>query len=319
MKVYINRQPVSGPWGGGNMFVKAFHKFVPTMGHELVESESMTVAPDVILLAGLDNDGSGVSAEQAILYKVYHEQAKLVLRVNENDARKGTSHMDEYLLKLAPHIDATVFVSHWLKDYFEAKGWPKGNSTVIINGVDKEVFKPQPKLNNGKLNIVAHHWSDNQMKGFDIYEQLDEFVGKNPDKFAFTYIGRDRRTFKHTNVVRPLFGKKLGEELGKHDVYVSASRFDPGPNHILEALACGLPTYVHEDGGGCVEFVGVPNAFYSFDQLKQILQATDPSNPHVFPYNAVVPAEWPTCIREYIDFLEATCQQTTSESGSTSS
>lgn len=304
MKVYINRQPVNGPWGGGNMFVKAFHKVVPELGHELVESESMTVAPDVVLLAGLDNDGSGVSAEQAIMYKIYREQVKVVLRVNENDARKGTTHMDEYLLKLAPHVDATIFVSDWLKEYFESKGWPKGNSTVIVNGVDKEVFKPQPKLNNGKLNIVAHHWSDNQMKGFDIYEQIDELVGRHPDKLAFTYIGRDRRTFKHTNVVRPLFGKKLGEELGKHDVYVSASRFDPGPNHILEALACGLPTYVHKDGGGCVEFAGYAHAYGDWEDLKIILE----SGPHHANIQSGGLHTWQTCVREYVDFLNRVVQ-----------
>lgn len=318
MKVYINRFPVNGPWGGGNMFVKAFHRVSPDMGVTLVEPDTVQGAPDAILLAGLDNDGVGISAEQAIMYKMYQDRVKLILRVNENDARKGTDHMDEYLLKLAPHVDGTVFVSEWLRDYFMERDWPCQNNTVIINGVDKEVFKPQPKLNNGKLNIVAHHWSDNRLKGADIYEAIDEFVGKNPDKFAFTYIGRHKCDFKHTTVVRPLFGKKLGEELGKHDVYVSASTADPGPNHILEALACGLPTYVHEEGGGCVEFAGVPNAFSTFEQLKQILVATDPNSPHLLPYNAITPSDWPTCIREYIDFLEATCQ-TPSESDSTSS
>jgi hypothetical protein len=32
-----------------------------------------------------------------------------------------------------------------------------------------------------------------------------------------------------------MFGKELGDELGKYDVYASASRFDPGPNHIIES------------------------------------------------------------------------------------
>ena len=314
MKVYINRFPVNGPWGGGNMFVKAFHKLSPDMGVELVQPDTVQGAPDAILLAGLDNDGVGISAEQAIMYKMYQDRVKLVLRVNENDARKGTSHMDDMLLKLAPHVDGTVFVSEWLRDYFVERDWPCQNNTIIVNGVDKDIFKSQPKLNNGKLNIVAHHWSDNYMKGFDVYEQLDEFVGKHPDKFSFTYIGRDRRTFKNTTVVRPLFGKKLGEELGKYDVYVSASRFDPGPNHVLEALACKLPTLVHKDGGGAVEFAGSYAAYDDWNELQDILVKGEfPSQPQGVPLS-----DWPRCVREYIDFLEATCQ-TTSESGSTSS
>lgn len=299
MKVFINRLPIRGPYGGGNMFVKAFHKLVPDMGHTIVPPETMNVAPNIVMLAGLDNDGQGgISAEQAVMYKMYVPSAKLVLRVNENDARKGTSSMDDYLLKLSPHMDATVFVSEWLREYFITKGWACPLNTVIVNGVDKEIFKSQPKLNNGKLNIVAHHWSDNYMKGFDIYEKLDEFVGQAPDKYQFTYIGRDRGTFKHTNVIRPISGKRLGEELGKHDVYVSASRFDPGPNHVLEAIACGLPTFVHPDGGGCVEFAGQSSVYTSWEQLQSILEVG-----YVPVYDGISINDWQTCINQYVDFF----------------
>jgi glycosyltransferase involved in cell wall biosynthesis len=313
MKLYINREPIRGPWGGGAKFINSFHEHIEGMGHQLL-GDSMKDVPDAILLAGLDNNG-GISAEQAIMYKLYNPNVKVILRVNENDARKGTSNVDAYLLKLAPHVDGTVFVSHWLKNYFEEKSWPKTNSTVIINGVDKEIFKPYPKLNNGKLNIAAHHWSDHALKGTDIYEELDKFVGENSDKFAFTYIGRHKCNFKHTNVIRPLGGSKLAEELGKHDVYVSASRFDPGPNHVVEAIACGLPTYVHEDGGGAVEFAGVPGTYKNFDQLKDILTHSHAvllkhGNANLFPHNAIALSTWQECIQEYNRFLESTCQAT---------
>ena len=327
MQVYINRRVVRGPWGGGNLFVKAYHELAPGPNVEVVLNEGAGVNPDVILLAGLENDGRDISAEQAIMYKMYGADCQIVLRVNENDARKGTSHVDDMLLKISEHIDGTVFVSHWLQDYFNAKGWACKNQTVIYNGVDGDVFKPQPKLNNGKVNIVAHHWSDNRMKGADIYEEIDRFVGENPDRFAFTYIGRHKCDFKHTNVVRPLSGKALGEELGKHDVYVSASRFDPGPNHILEALACGLKTFVHEDGGGCVEFAGQSHAYPSWDRLKELLEGltTGRTNPAcqlagpdlITPCDAVNPKSWQTCVQEYNSFLEATWQR--SRSGSPNS
>lgn len=257
MKVYVNRSVVNGPWGGGNMFVKAFRKFAPDNGVELLKPDEMKTAPDVILLVGIGDDGFDASMERCIMYKLhaatsFNKDVKLVMRVNENDARKATQDVDDYLLKLSKYVDATVFVSDWLRDYFTEKGWSTQpqHQHVIINGVDRDVFKPQPKLDNGKMNIVAHHWSDNPLKGFDIYDQLDKFVGENSEKYSFTYIGRHRNSFEHAKTVRPLYGTALGEELGKHDVYVSASRFDPGPNHILEALACNLPVYVHKDGGG---------------------------------------------------------------------
>jgi glycosyltransferase involved in cell wall biosynthesis len=266
------------------------------------------VAPDIILLAGLDSEAGGISAEQAVMYKLHmtgHRDIRIVLRVNENDARKGTTGVDEYLLKLSEYVDGTVFVSRWLQKYFEKKGWNCSNNTVIKNGVDSTIFAPANKFNDGKVHIAAHHWSDNPLKGADIYEEIDRFVGAQPKKFAFTYIGRHKCDFKHTTVVRPLYGKKLGEELGRHDVYVSASRFDPGPNHILESIACGLPTYVHKDGGGAVEFAcGDEYVYQDWNELRFILEKG------VFRPNPAATGDWKTCIEEYVRFMQATSLRT---------
>ena len=54
---------------------------------------------------------------------------------------------------------------------------------------------------------------------------------------------------------------------------MSASRFDPGPNHILESIACQIPTYVASDGGGAVEFAGKDHAFEDLDQLFRIIRS----------------------------------------------
>lgn len=308
MKVYVNRRPINAPWGGGNMFVKALYEHLPQLGSDIIDHGDSRAIPNVVFVVGLDDDGRFIAAEQAVMYKLFQPNVKVILRVNENDARKGTHGVDQRLMGLSACVDGTVFVSNWLRDHFIDLGWHCQNNAVIINGVDEEVFKPRPKLNNGKLNIVTHHWSNNSFKGFDIYDRLDEFVGRFPDKYAFTYIGRDRGSFKNTTVIRPLMGERLGEELGKHDVYVSASRADPGPNHLLEALACNLPTYVSVEGGGCVEFAGQDHVFRDWDDLKTILEKSSPK-----PNRAFVPGRWQSCIREYNDFLEATCQAPTTQ------
>lgn len=298
----MNRRPVRGPWGGGNAFFHAYHKLAPGPNLEVLLNEDGHINPDVILIAGLENDGHDISAEQAIIYKMYvKHDCQLVIRVNENDARKGTSYIDDALLKISRHIDGTVFVSNWLRDYFMEKGWACQNNTVIYNGVDREIFKPGPKLNNGKVNIVTHHWSDNRMKGADIYERIDRFVGEFPDRFTFTYIGRHQCDFKHTKVIRPLHGKALGEELGKYDVYVSASRFDPGPNHIVESISCELPTLVHVDGGGAVEFAGHGSVYRTWEQLQATLEMGE-----VVPQQPITLLSWQECVSEYNRFLEAT-------------
>lgn len=315
MKAYINRKPVSGPWGGGNLFVKAFLDHAgATPGVELVSGAKAT--PNVILLAGIDWQGpDAISAEQAIMYRMYMDPTcKIVLRVNDNDARKGTKTVDEMLLKVSAHVDSTVFVSAWLQRHFNDRGWSCKDQHVIVNGVDLEAFKPQPKLDNGKLNVVAHHWSDNPLKGADVYERLDELVGAQPDLYTFTFIGRTKSRFKHTRLVHPLQGKALGEELGKHDIYVSASRHDPGPNHVLEALACRLPTYVIAEGGGCVEFAGHDHSFRDWNDLEAILSSCRPPLSSMIDNTALVPTTWQACVAEYNRVLEATWQGSTSGS-----
>lgn len=306
MKVYLNRRPIRGPWGGGAHFINAFHKFASKDNVELLVDESMSINPSAILLAGIDNDGYGISAEQAIMYKdmmssAYNRDVKLVLRVNENDARKGTSHVDPMLLKIFPHMDGVVFVSHWLKEYFEERGWRGQNDTVIVNGVDRDVFKPQPKLNNGKINLLMSHWSDNYMKGQDYAEWLDSFVGKHSDEFTFTFIGRIKANFKHSTHVKPLSGKRLGEEIGKYDVCINASRFDPGPNSVIEPISCELPTYVHVDGGGGVEFAGADHTFSSFDELECLLLKKQ------FTSNTTSFLPWNQSIKLYAEFLALVC------------
>jgi glycosyltransferase involved in cell wall biosynthesis len=129
------------------------------------------------------------------------------------------------------------------------------------------------KIRNEKVNIVTHHWSNNFLKGFDIYEKLDDMI-LHDNKFTFTYIGRHRNTFKNTKIIQPLLGQELLKELKKYDVYVTASRYDPGPNHVIEAVACNLPIFVHKDGGGAVEFgksKNNENIFENYDDLYKML------------------------------------------------
>ena len=49
MKVFINRKPVDGPWGGGNLFVKAFYEHSKEIGYEIIENP-ISEKPDLIFL-----------------------------------------------------------------------------------------------------------------------------------------------------------------------------------------------------------------------------------------------------------------------------
>jgi len=298
MKILMNRKPVSGAWGGGNHFVKAFCEYGPKYGHEIVHTVQEGI--DVILMVDPRYDELRVSMREIAAYKKTFHNVKIVHRINENDARKGTNDMDDLLYACSQITDVSTFISNWIKYYHIDRGWMCKNNTVIYSGTDKSVFKPREKINNGKINLVTHHWSNNKMKGFDFYEQLDSWLDDNPD-FTFTYIGRENGTFKNTKVIQPLFGEALGKELGQYDVYISASRFDPGPNHIIEALACDLPTYAFRDGGGCCEFVGVQHVYQSYDDLIYILEGKKYSkNLTPFEENWY---DWKDCMAQYFDLI----------------
>ena len=279
------------------------YDFLPS--HNIHPVTDLTDMPDIIMIAGLGREGICASAHDVLEYRnyIFHNfsrQIPVVYRVNENDARKGTSGVDIQVLNIAEHCDSAVYVSHWLRQYFKKTDNLK--SYIIRNGVDFDIYKSRPemKLNNGKINLVAHHWSNNEKKGFDIYDELDRWIGSNPD-YSFTYIGRERGTFKNTKVVAPLFGKALGLELSKYDVYISASRHDPGPNHCLEAMSTRLPTYVHAEGGGCVEFAGIEHSYSNFKELLNIIMSKS-----YVPNDTSYLVSWEDCVNQFANLLKGT-------------
>ena len=333
MKVFMNRKPVEGPWGGGNLFVSAMYKYAPQFGVEFVERP---IAANVIFVAGLDMGNTGVSADDTISYRhLSSGNIKIISRINENDARKGTVGVDASLVRLMRNSDGVIFVSNWLKNYFPpppvvttkitggiypwfgfALDDPRkfDSFPVIVNGVDSNVFRPRLNLriyDRINLRIVAHHWSNHEKKGFDFYEFLDEYCDKNLG-YKFHYIGRTRQTFrgKNTIITSPCFGSELGktlsEHLERHNIYVSASRFDPGPNHILESIACGLDTYVHVDGGGAVEFAGRDHVYSTTDELESILKSHSmgKKNPNSLQLNS-----WEECIKSYVEYMKGVVEK----------
>jgi len=306
-KLLMNRKPVRGPWGGGNLFVKAICEYAESRGYEVVHSLQQNI--DAILMIDSRYDNLGIAMNEISFYKSRNPQTRVVHRVNECDARKATHDMDKMLVSCSNFTDATVFVSNWMKDYFE-KSWNCKEQHVAYNGVDQDHFSPLNfdtkyvknnlhKALNVPIKIIAHHWSSNDLKGFDIYDKLDEWVGNNND-YEFVYIGRSQDKFKNAIVIDPLFGKALGDELKFGSVYVSASRWDPGPNHIIEALACHLPTFVHKDGGGAVEFANSPGAVYSsFEELISKIQQKE-----LWPIKKGWDISWKDCANRYFDIIE---------------
>ena len=297
MKVCINRKPVEGPWGGGNLFVRAFCEHLRGNGHKVVHRLDDDL--DVIFMQDPRYSDLGISINEIIAYKNRYPKTKVMHRVNECDARKGTHDMDDLLKTCSRYTDHTIFVSEWIRQYHLEKGWECDSTSVVYNGVNLEHFRDGDKIDNGKVNIVTHHWSDNPLKGQDIYEQLDDWVGNN-EGFTFTYIGRTKSVFRNSKLIPPLHGSDLGKELSRYDVYVSASRFDPGPNHIIESLACKIPTYAYCDGGGAVEFTGQHNAYKDYKSLIQLISRDFKEQKY---FSNLQPYSWKDCMKNVMNSL----------------
>lgn len=277
-KILINRKIVIGPWGGGNNFVKSFHDALIDEGHHIVYDLSHNDI-DLIVMIDPRYDDLGISINEIFAYKQKNPRVKILHRVNECDARKNTNDVDKLLMASNVIADETVFISEWLQSYFTVKGFNK-RSSVIYNGCNSSHFYPEKNHQNKTIQypikIVTHHWSDNWMKGFDVYKHLDRLCQEHPEKYKFTYVGRYAKEYSPvaTTIINPLHGKELGDELRKHDVYLTASRWEPCGMHHIEGASSGLPVVYHEEGGGIVESCKKHGmSFASNDQLSKAIDA----------------------------------------------
>lgn len=309
MLISINRKPLDQPWGGGNMFVKILTKALRERGHQVC----FDLPPDVDVIVMIDprHDSQGYSAEHIYQYLRAYPTTRVMHRVNECDKRKGGTGMDDLLTRANEVLvrrpgGQTVFISEWLRDYFESQDWPEG-SPAVYNGCDINLFSPRTgDRAPGPLRLVTHHWSDNWLKGFDLYAEIDKYL-ENHDDFEFTYVGRycKEYTSMNTNLVDPLSGEPLAAELRKHDIYVTASRWEPCGMHHIEGAASGLPVLYHTDGGGIVE--GCVDHGLPFTTFQEFLEQMAIMKKSIESYRSKINYDFLSSQRvtqEYVDIIE---------------
>jgi len=280
MKISIGSKIFEGPWGGGNLFVKNFSEYLTKQGvtvvHDLYDQDI-----DVIIL--MDPRKSSYSStfthKDIVNYKKYVNNKVFVIhRFNECDERKGTSGLNKFLIQANKVSDKNIYVSNWLKEVFYKEGIERKNDEVIMTGANTKIFNNKnfiPWDGSSKLKIVTHHWGTNINKGFEVYKQLDNYLGvkENHDKYEFTYIGKLPEDFSLTNSnhINPLSGLDLAKELKKSHLYVTASRNEPSGNHHIEAAQCGLPI-LYLNSGGIPEFCKGFGVSFEKDEFFQKLE-----------------------------------------------
>ncbi|MFP4323122.1 MAG: hypothetical protein ACLFTK_11770 [Anaerolineales bacterium] len=242
MKISLGMNLQSGPWGGGNRFGHALVAALRARGvavvHDLHDPDI-----DLIVLADprIDLQITAYNHFDVLHYlRRVNPRAVVVHRINECDERKGQQGQVNPLLRQATRIaDHQVFVSDWLRRLHLAQGMASAQNSVILNGSDAGIFNAdghQPWAGAFPVKLVTHHWGVHPLKGFAIYQQLDRLP-----HVELTYIGHLPQGVTFSQHVPPLTGAALAAEIKKHDVYVTASQFEPGSNHQNEGALCGLP------------------------------------------------------------------------------
>ena len=256
----ISMAPTRSPWGGASPFVWQLEALMKRRGWRVQYALSPT--PDVVFVIDprMDHPKKRFGLEELRAFRRTHPSVPVLHRINECDQRKGTDFMDELLRQTSELADHTVFIAEWLKDYF-ANRWFESSRphSCIYNGADPAVYHPYgtslPTV-GAPARIVTHHWSDNPMKGFDIYEKVDHLIadGELPG-FILRVIGRWPKSIKwrSAELFGPMTGIPLARRLRESHLYLTASRWEPCGMHHVEGAQCGLPLVYHEDGGGIVE------------------------------------------------------------------
>ncbi|HEY8899986.1 MAG TPA: hypothetical protein VIM61_06205 [Chthoniobacterales bacterium] len=256
----ISLVPPRASWGGAGHFVSQLSNCMWRRGWRVVFD--LRADPDVVLVIDprRDHPAKKFGLPELERFREANPQVPILHRINECDQRKGTADIDDLLRRTNALADHTVFISQWLKEYFVERWYdPALPHEIIYNGADSRVYHPIGNHLPGPgetVRIVTHHWSDNWLKGYDIYQRLDELIaaGELPG-VAFRVIGRWPKeiTWKATETFGPMVGAPLAAKLRECHLYLTASRWEPCGMHHVEGAQCGLPLVYHEDGGGIVE------------------------------------------------------------------
>lgn len=311
MKISIGAQIIDGPFGGGNEFVKNLSNKLIDCGHEVINNLKDRDIDIIILINPLRDSEISTFDNFDIDYYINFVNKKTISfqRINECDERKNTNFVNKSIIFSNKNIDVNIFVSEWLKKIYLDQGIRSKKSFVFKGGPSETIFfknSSKKLIENEKIKIVTHHWSNNIMKGFDIYKKLDTLLNQNEfsNKYEFTIIGNTpaNMEFSNTKIISPLYGIELSKELKKHDIYITGSKNEPSGNHHMEAAMCGLPI-LYFRSGGVYEYCKDFGLEYENNNLKEkIIEITENYDLYVQKLNNY-PFSFENAFEEFLDFI----------------
>tara|TARA_Y100001937_G_C7131732_1_gene337837 strand:+ start:2004 stop:2948 length:945 start_codon:yes stop_codon:yes gene_type:complete len=306
MRVYLNRKPKTGPWGGGIKTVNKLVEELEARDHEVV----FNLQPGIDIIFCIDPRPNDIGEwyQNFINYKSYAPESKIIQRVGD----LGTHSKPELttLVKQTLNLsDYFIFPSEWAQEWI---GFTGENCRVIHNA-PMEVFhlhKNTELAIADKPRLITHHWSTNPKKGFHLYKQLDEHIQKTGE-FEFTYAGRLPDGLSLSNYKPPVGARLVAKELQKNDIYVTASIEEAGANHVLEALAVGLPVVYHKDGGSINNYCHkYGEEFSSFEEMLESIRKIASNYKSYKEKTLEYKVDNSSIVDQYIEIIEEICDET---------
>ena len=288
MKILFTLTPPQGSYGGGAFFVRNMTDQLIKQGHTIIKTLDNEI--DIIVIIDPRRDQyNNYSYSDIATYKKTHPTVKIIHRINENDKKRTNSiNIEPIIIETMKIADQIIFVSYWLHDYYNQKynlirdHGIVAKMNIIYSGVDTLTYCPLSNfltrnhtIENRKIRVVTHHWSNNYLKGFEVYRYLDKYISEHPDcGIEFIYIGNyNYDTYKPiaTTIYPPLSPSEIAKLLKNADIYLTATQYEPGAMHYLEAMACGLPIVNRTNGGGTHEIC--KDCGIQFDKPEECIEA----------------------------------------------
>ena len=312
-KIMFNREIRREPYGGGFHFITSLYEYLKSKGYEVVFSLEDNI--DLIFMFDPRPSSGGDCVNSIYQYKNFNPKTKVIQRINDTDIARPLDKPWRIRLLLESNVvaDHTIFISQWVKNHYIEKGFNvQKNHSVVINGSDTKWYYPLSEKNfdSKKVKLITHHWSDNFMKGFDVYNFLDQYVKTRKD-LSFTYLGRYNKDYTpaNTKLISPMYGEEVGDVLRNHDIYVTAARWEACGMHHIEGARCGLPVLYHSDGGAIpevcrshgLEFNNTETFLLSLEEM--ILRYSEIRSNIDYKYLSIE-----RCCKEYERIIKEVCQ-----------
>ncbi len=242
------------PDGGGNQFIRALAAVFESKGFRVVFNR---ITPSTKLC--FYNSFNFDPLELKFWRRIWGKRGPFIHRVDGpikvyrgfDDGADAI--VWDYNRKYATH---SILQSQYSLDKHLKLGVHLVNPHLVSNASDSTIFFPPPSrkpILGRKARIIATSWSNNPNKGKHVYRWLD--ANLDHDRFEFVFAGRIEGSFENARHLGALDSCSLAKELRAADIYLTASKYDPCSNSLIEALTCGLPA-IYLNSGGHPEIVG---------------------------------------------------------------